>query len=585
MNGQLHAQLNQLNTGEQAPALGGASAPLRWSGGSCEGPEMARAPSGAAATSGGAEPSALVSLLSERHDLQQRLHHAELARAAVEQRAATAEAVLARTLEELESRRQLAATATPLEPGGPGGGSGPWPSCLAREAESLRRELVEAQGSADEAELVLARRYEQLRHHEEVYAEVKVEHDALAAANDELRREVAKVRGQSEAEVRNSQAAEAELNELKAQFRLQEFEIGVQINGAKGRAQNAEAALAECRDALDAAEAQKAAIGGESQDLQTQVAALRSAQVELLEQEASSRREGEREVAELKAKAEELAAERAALTVQLTEVRTSTHQLRVQDEECAKSCEEASKELALERARATDLRHQQEKEAREAEQKVEALVRQLGEERRKNAGLSREIVVANKAAGELTSGGVRRRPKVAASAKVTTGRSSDGWVNTAPLQMQREMELLQKWKGDALTVLRRMQGDMSSAQSQYRQQLEHNQELQEKLERMGHQARSAAAALKKTSEPLPGQASDPAPTDAGQPHLGIGFLTGPDLPERPDMPGGGFAGIGTASAAARRPAAGPPDGSRAAGPPAKRVAGRSASVVGAGRRR
>ncbi|CAE8647794.1 unnamed protein product, partial [Polarella glacialis] len=54
-----------------------------------------------------ASAASLALLLRERDELHQRLHVTELARCAAEQRRCTTEAALARTLQELESQRNL----------------------------------------------------------------------------------------------------------------------------------------------------------------------------------------------------------------------------------------------------------------------------------------------------------------------------------------------------------------------------------------------------------------------------------------------------------------------------------------------
>ncbi|CAJ1423338.1 unnamed protein product, partial [Effrenium voratum] len=68
------------------------------------------------------------------------------------------------------------------------------------------------------------------------------------------------------------------------------------------------------------------------------------------------------------------------------------------------------------------------------------------------------------------------------------------WSSSA-LRMHRELDLLQRWKADALTVLQKMQADVSCAQEKYREQLEQNQTLQHQLEHVGQQAHHVLAEL------------------------------------------------------------------------------------------
>jgi len=183
--------------------------------------------------------------------------------------------------------------------------------------------------------------------------------------------------------------------------------------------------------------------------------------------------------------------------------------------------------------------------------------------------------VAKEAAGET-----RGPPWKVAEAK-TAGKPK-GWAFNA-LQMHREMELLQKWKDEAMGILGQMQGDMDFAHQQYRQKLEHNQRLQEKLEWMGHQAKAVLAGMPPPGEVgreergagpddhpnlaslFGGACSDPLPMVPGTrvdwlggssgSRLGLGgespigfgiggarssscdvLPSGPDVPERPDLP-------------------------------------------------
>jgi len=132
----------------------------------------------------------------------------------------------------------------------------------------------------------------------------------------------------------------------------------------------------------------------------------------------------------------------------------------------------------------------------------------LREEKQQTLEFSQELccVEEEAEAAALALGGRQsprmwRRRSVATSVRRRADRgavssrsgSPKGWAASASHQLHRELELLHRWKGDALRILQQMRGEMDSVQGQYRQQLKYNQTLQERLDWMGHQARAAIA--------------------------------------------------------------------------------------------
>merc|ERR1711879_389007 len=114
---------------------------------------------------------------------------------------------------------------------------------------------------------------------------------------------------------------------------------------------------------------------------------------------------------------------------------------------------------------------------------------------------------------------------------------SGGWAAGA-LQLQRELELLQRWKSDSLAVMQQMQADVAAAQDKYRQQLEHNQGLQHRLDHMAQQARDVMASLPTMPKfgGSPGAGKNMAAAMGNSAVKAPSPCLGPDMPERPDLP-------------------------------------------------
>jgi chromosome segregation ATPase len=578
MNSSLHTRLNQATAGETVSAAGSfanldASAnvegktPLAWIEErrsleqraaqlteECRALETEKASFAASSNVAAApEPPGVIGLLRNRDDMRQRLHASEVARCAAEHRVATAEAALTRTQEELTMRKQRQQGA--LEEAR----FGPW---LAEEVKSLRRELTQEQTKIDEANLALARKSDQLTRAEKEQAEARIEYDALVAANETLRKEIAAMKDKVEADRQCSRSAEAELGELQAQYRLREYDLNSEIQDAKARAQTAEDSLKDRRSALQASEASAAEAKAEGLELQGQLEVLRAAHTELLAQEEREAVEHANEAASLRARSKAVSADKSELEKHLQEVETATCELQASDLECKKQYESTSRELEALRTRGADMARRSQDAMSQAEQRIQALLQQLSDERQQNLELEREISVAREAAGEVSSAPWEiARDKAAGKPK--------GWASTS-LQMHRELELLQRWKHEALETFRRMQVDMDTAQQQYQQQLQHNQGLQERLEQMGQQAKTAigafpSTALSRSAEepPLPpclpafvqqpGNSSLAGSSSALQatsssalsrtvagtkpkPHERDVLPLGPDVPERPDLP-------------------------------------------------
>jgi DNA repair exonuclease SbcCD ATPase subunit len=510
MNSSLHMRLNQANTREQtstggsfghldSSAISEPKNPLAWIeerkslesraqqlGEECralESEQAAHELRSNAIVSTHSEPPSLVALLRSRDDMKQRLHATELARSAAEHRMATAEAALARSVDELNARRPRQAAGAQEE-----ARFGPW---LVQEVQSLKRELLQEQTKLDDANLALSRKKEQADQSEREHAEARVEYDALVAANEELRKEIATMKEKAEADRRNTKSAKAELSELQAQFRLREFDVNAELQEAKNRSDKAETSLHERRTHLETSEAAAAAARIEGLELQGQLEVLQAAHDKLLAEEQRELAEHEEKASEVRRRAEAVAADRTELEKHLEEVEAATRELQASDAECAKQRDNAARELEAIRSRSAEMARHSQEAILQAEQRIQVLLQQIGDERRQNLELEREISIAREAAGEVGS-----PPWVVAKEKAS-GKPK-GWASTA-LQMHRELELLQGWKQEAMDSFRRMQGDMDIAKQHYHNQLQHNKSLQERLEQMGQQAKVAIAGYTSSS--------------------------------------------------------------------------------------
>jgi len=515
------------------------------------------------ASTGCGSSEGLAMLLRERDDLHQRLHATELARCAAEQRRSTTEAALERTLEELDRQRKLAAVADTAR------------ESMGSEEARLRQQLKEAQGKLNQLDLTLAARSERVRVNEREYAEVRVEYDALVAANDALQRELATTRSRIATEQQGCRAAEQELHDLQAQLRSGEAEFGAEVESLSARRRSLETTLRDTSAALAASESEAAEARAQGLGLQAQLEVLQAARDEIIAQEHQASANQREEVAMLEVNAEKLAAEAADLSQKHAAVKASLQELQDVQEKRRLSHQKTPQELeedaAAERARASAAERcrKAREEVAEAERRLGALLRRLGEERRQSLELARELAAAREAASSTAglplrrgrddvhrargsstgSSSAKRRSSsagVASSGKLLhpmeqTDSSSPGSWATSALRMHRELELLQRWKSEALSVMQNMQADIGSTQERYKEQLHHNQGLQSRLENMGQQARDTVAALGGVVQDL--QGAQVMESSAVRPQMedlskngALLPMSGPDEPERPDLP-------------------------------------------------
>lgn len=487
-NGQLHQHLGQLNG--YLPAGSPVPLPARPSEGPlqdrepvtepCQWPANHSAPpvTGTPAPSSAA---ALAAMLRERDDLQQRLQATELARCAAQQRRSTAEAALQRATEDLERQRKLMASHAAQD--------------SANEADLLRQQLREAQEKLEDLDGALTTRSQRIRANEREYAELRVEYDGLAAANEAIRKELTATRSRIAAEQQGCRAAEAELSECQAQMRAGEMEFAAELESLANRRRGLEVSLRNSSLALADAEAEVAETRTQSLGLRAQLEVLEAARDEIAAQEYQSSLQQREEVKRLESVAEGLSSEAKDLSQRRSKALASLEELqKAQARRESENAQENS--LCRARAAAAERCKRAREEVAEAEQRLGALLRQLGEERRQGLELARELTAAQSSAAAagvpLQAKPVRRsRSAKAKSTKVTSSWPSNELQETwsaSTLRMHRELEMLQRWKSDALSVLKQMQVDVSSAQEKYRQQLDQNQSLQKRLEHMGLQA-------------------------------------------------------------------------------------------------
>lgn len=385
----------------------------------------------------------------------------------------------------------------------------------------LRAQLAEDQVRLDAAPVELPRRSGRPPF-EQDYGSAHVECHEMRVANEALRRELQSMKEQMEAQLRNRRGSETELAELQAQLQLQTFDLRAQVAEKRRRAAAAESELAEEAARLNASEAALSAARAESRELQSRIDRLEAECGELRQREQQGAARHSQEVAALEVSAATLAAERDDTERQLRESEAARSHFLAFEAESVRRCDDAALEAAQRSAQAADICRLSEDAVLEAEQRIEGLTRELCKERRRNADLEREVVaVRHGRSGDSTS--PRRR-------SLSEGRSG-GWTAVTS-QMHRELELLRRWKGEALETLRRTQQDMSHAQRQYRHQLEYNRQLQERLERIGQQARTAISRGSGSSPPVSPSSPLPAPSPPHAPPRHASLAPSPPPPLR-----------------------------------------------------
>eukprot|EP00929_Paragymnodinium_shiwhaense_P006381 TRINITY_DN10969_c0_g1_i1.p1 TRINITY_DN10969_c0_g1~~TRINITY_DN10969_c0_g1_i1.p1 ORF type:complete len:1352 (-),score=360.66 TRINITY_DN10969_c0_g1_i1:122-3898(-) len=445
----------------------------------------------------------------ERGDLQQQVHAARLARQSAEQRLVAAEAALGRTREEiLDKQRQIVKAGSSLE-------SGRLAQFLSKEVDGLRKDLAHAESQLGEVNAALACKNEEVRKMETDQAEIKIEYDALTQANDTLRDTIVSTRERLAAEHRGLDGAEAELSEFKAQYGIKKLDHHVEMEELKTEGAALEKEVKECRAEIRVAEVSAAASKEEIAEVSRKLEAVQEEEAALQKQESWERRDHQSEMAGIEARTQELQAEQGELAGQLSQVRAAAKEERLREELASQQLQSASEDLEFERSRSAGVFSRAQADLAEAENRVEALLQQLGQERQQNVELMRELQLAGGAAAEAA-----KAPwELMAPDERACGKTK-GWAGNA-LRMHNELELLQRWKREARNVLRRLEADTSSAQQQYRRQLEENQRLQEHLERAGRQVKAAPAVSSALTQPamalLP--AREPLPAAEEKPTL------------------------------------------------------------------
>ncbi|CAK9023937.1 unnamed protein product [Durusdinium trenchii] len=313
-NGRLHQHLGQLNgyfpaDAHTAPRVQGEEraepvtvSPPRQSN---PNPPLGQPP-GTTPTS-----AALAAMLRERDDLQQRLQTTELARCAAQQRRSTAEAALQRASDDLDRQKKLVASYAAEK------------EQSASEAEGLRQQLREAHEKLAQLDTALTTRSERVRANEREYAELRVEYDGLAAANEAIRKELATTRSRIASEQQGCRAAEAELSEYQAQLRAGEAEFAAELESLATRRRSLEASLRDSSATLADAEAEVAETRMQSLGLRAQLEVLEAARDEIAAQEHQASMQQREEVKRLESLAANLASEAKEISQRHVKVTTS----------------------------------------------------------------------------------------------------------------------------------------------------------------------------------------------------------------------------------------------------------------------
>lgn len=422
------------------------------------------------------EPS-LMTLIRDGDDLRARLHATGLARSAAEGRIQVSENALMRTRGELEERRRKVANDLAQDR------ICPW---LVQEVDVLLRELSTARTSLKVADSKFALRRGKVSQEELHYSEVKAEYDAVASANDVLRSELESVREHIETGRQNARTAEVELEELQRKVNREELSSEKEICELRSQASVIERALSECKALADSQRSR-------TEGVLLEEAAIRISHEERA-QEAQRRTDAERDVEVLQAEVEELQAEQADIGRQLSQAQASRSELLAHEKDSSLRSDRALRQLALERSRATEIHRVCQEAVLDAEGRIQVLLQQVRDEQQQNMEVAQELAMARESAGDMSPAGSRER-----------------W-NSVDRQL-REMEALRQWKDDSLVALQNMRNDMGAAQQRYKEQLEYNHMLQEKLGQMGQKARAAMSGFLLPADPGSSDASQAQPID------------------------------------------------------------------------
>lgn len=193
-----------------------------------------------------------------------------------------------------------------------------------------------------------------------------------------------------------------------------------------------------------------------------------------------------RETTRLQERLRDVRAEQKDLERQVLDLDADVEKLTDEGSTWQKEHGAKSNELRSLRATEAEATLYSERLMKQANQRVRVLLQQIDDEYKQNLELEKEISIARGVVGDIgLDGGA---PHIAVSAR---GRSKTrGWMSTAR-HMHREMDMLKQWKQAALATFNRMNSEMKVVEQQYQQQLQHNQDLQKRLEQMRHQATSA----------------------------------------------------------------------------------------------
>ncbi|CAE7192753.1 unnamed protein product [Symbiodinium pilosum] len=330
--------------------------------------------------------------------------------------------------------------------------------------------------------------------------------------------------------MRGCQAAESELSEFQARMRAEEVDFAAEVEILGSRRRSLETSLRESSANLADTEAEVSAARAQSLGLRAQLEVLQAARDEIVSQEQQASAQQRAEVERLEAKAESLAAEALDFSQRHEQAKAAIQE--VQEAQMHRSGEAKPLEedaLGSARLAAAERCRRARDEVAEAEQRLGERLRRLGAVRQQKLHLARELASVRESTGAPPRKPARRaksagsrRAEAPSSRKMEEG----AWMSPA-LQMHQELELLQRWKSDALSVLEQMQADVASAQDKYRQQLKHNQTLESRLERMGLEAKAVLTELPRFENPG-------AAVSLGGPAEAVGgrFRLAPELPEK-----------------------------------------------------
>jgi chromosome segregation ATPase len=384
-----------------------------------------------------------------------------------------------------------------------------------RKAKDLEAQVISLRETKEEQERTLHECNDRVLQGQRDLQGIRSDYDILVRTNESLKMENNRLKEDLDSTKEKARTADTQLATLRSQFSMTETQLSSKVDQLASMAHGASEALEHTNRKHGEAEKELSTWKTESLELKSKLASLRTAHEDL--QARSESREGDlcAEIVAWKQKYSDMQSEKELLGAQLDGALQEKQDLQARSQDYLKQCEEASKALMHERKRTQDVNDRSKGMVIEMERRGQVLMRQLDDEKHRNAQLTRELSAACEAART-----VQVHPRTRAKTSSKYGSDSEAGLRTPDkaakgktgwsaviTRMQKELDELQQWKGSALNSLQQSQGGMDYLQSKYKRQLQYNQQLQQRLEELGRHAKEAVGSVEQ-SHGGPGNSSD-----------------------------------------------------------------------------